>query len=239
MKKKKIVTITVLLFFVLVFILLPLCLFWPRILEKIQVARTRTEAAYQMPNFSGEVTDVRVTVVQRDINANAIYGDLFDESGNVYQLYYGYRNDGKWIDIPHENYDLRGLKNSGKCGIDAAGNDHVVTIGPYVLIALSARGNANDTIVDTVNSEVFSITKYYHSETPSFFFRENMLAYDTEEYRCWISPSFLRWHFITLKVDDIPQSYSVTIFSRSQETNELLDERTYTYEDIMTALNRE
>lgn len=67
----------------------------------------RPKEGTALPDFSGNITDVRMTVKERD------YGPYYDhpmyENLTMIQIYYGYLSDGEWHDMPCENYNLIGV----------------------------------------------------------------------------------------------------------------------------------
>lgn len=207
---------------------------------------SRPKEAYSFPDFSGEITDVRVTIRERGIDMSCWNGGANERA---YDIFYGYLSDGVWYDFPSGNYALKDLFERYEDGWKACGSRHAVEIGDYILLAFPVgMGRVSEDVPsviinDTLNSNVLEITEYYHSgsEEVSFngrwHFYENMHAYGTVEYDFYLI-HFDQWYFIVLDRDDFTEGYSVTIQENWAE-NYHDSEYTYTYEDIMNALNRE
>lgn len=82
---------------------------------KQSVEKYRPDAAWDYPDFSGEITDVRVTAVERKVDTTSWLPG--EKESPIYglrciQIYYGYEMDGVWYDMPCENFDLRGIKRT-------------------------------------------------------------------------------------------------------------------------------
>lgn len=220
---------------------------------QVQIDKSRTEAAYLKPDFTDEVTDIRVTVRKRDVDFAKMYEGIVDETEaantTVYQIYYGYFSNGEWHDIPAENYDLKSLNSHKIDGWQALQNKHIVKIGSKVLLAFpvgNGRASTYDpyaVVTDSLDSNVQSITEYYSASSTGNDFQENCLllenalAYGTDEYG-WFILQFDKWYYIILDYSDLSDGYSVTLnqFWDSSETP--ASKYTYTYNDILEALNR-
>lgn len=210
--------------------------------------RSRPAEAYQMPDFSGEITDVRITVKKRDMDYSQLTGKPEEKNVEVIQIYYGYLSDGKWQDIPAENYDLKDLSRNPTDGCAAMQDRHVVRIGDYIVLAFPVgKGLIYPTkpyavITDTLNTEVIEITEYYSTSTETDKYDdyrlliENMREYETEDYSYVIMHDVDIWYYLVIESDKLTEGYTVTV----QEYPTLQTQKTsYTYDDIMDALNRE
>ncbi|MBO5908726.1 MAG: hypothetical protein J6Q67_02960 [Clostridia bacterium] len=217
------------------------------------IDKSRTEEAYLVPDFSYEVTDVRITVKKRDVNYAKMYEGIVDEveaaNTTVYQIYYGYFSNGEWHDIPVENYELKGLSSPNIDGWQTAQNNHVVKIGSKLLLAFPVgRGKVSTyspyaIIKDSLGSEVQSITEYYSTSSKidafsgSLLLLENALALNTAEYG-WFILDFDKWYYIILDYSDFTSEYSITVNQFWDSSEKPTYKNTYTYNDIMEALNR-
>ena len=235
----------------------------------------------QRPDFSGEITDVRVTTVERDFSYSLFFKwtieNTYPEPKPAFrQIYYGYCMDGKYYDFPYENFDLRALEFS-RVGFEATDYDHCVQIGPYVLIGISHTPrfdglDALTVINDTINSDVHNLLNYVSSDpskgdvkgSNSVLMRENMFG----RYELWRSASlysFPEHYYVVVKMDELSEDYQLTCvryveYSAKEEYtyddsdttiytlvgNDGIEREyrkafsdTYTYDDIMDALNRE
>lgn len=215
---------------------------------KYMLDRSRPAEAYQMPDFSSEITDVRITVRERNIDYALLPGNSGDENVKVIQIYYGYLSNGKWHDIPAENYALKGLSRNAMDGCAALQDSHVVRIGDYIVLAFPVgKGLIYPTkpyavITDTLNTEVIEITEYYSTSTETDKYDdyrlliENMREYETEDYSYVIMHNVDIWYYLVIESDKLTEGYTVTV----QEYPTLQTQKTsYTYDDIMEALNRE
>ena len=95
----------------------------------------------------------------------------------------------------------------------------------------------------TLSSSVLAITEYYDlravgsDESPkSWHFKENMHAYGTEEYDFYMEP-FTQWYFIVLEKEQLTEEYSIVV-TEDWEEDYNDEQNTYTYDEIMAALNR-
>ena len=214
---------------------------------KGQLEETRQPEAFVVPEFNGNISDVRFSVVKREIvNSSKNFKDL-----SFMQIYYGFCMDGQWHDIPCENYDLRGiLNNSGEQGYEAAGGSNIVKIGPYLLVAVSLSAYTNyfdryNEITDNIGSQVYSITEYYTSSNREHFeqggkcgyLKENTLVSNSEGYNYRLANAFDKWYYVILEYDKIPENYEMKIITHTDKNGvDDIDERTLTYQDIQKAL---
>ena len=214
---------------------------------------SRSDGAMALPDFSGEISDVRVTTIQRDI-------DIPDGAGNDWdidfsnlefrQIYYGYCADGIWTDIPCENYELISIFNpkdhqTGELvitrGYEAVEDDHMVKIGPYLLISIDVRMGKNGLlkVKDSIDSEMEVLFMEYDSynlpdEKAKFgFIKENrgsILSGGKLEYQA-VSNLEARC-VVVLKYDEIPTDYQLWTETDTSQMRSLL-----TYDDIQFLLN--
>lgn len=211
---------------------------------------TRPSEALVKPEIPNEVFDIRVQVKERAYDV----GQLDDYK--VMQIYYGFYSDGKWHDYPCENYDLVGISdNFKKQGYEAAGDDHIIKIGNYILIAFSVMGFDDVEITDSLGSKVQEVTEYFsvnvttetsgdtHYGVSRFgekfaYLKENALALGENGYDYQLLGRFDKWYFIVLNESEVTEDYKLT-FNRIDETGKIVQgyTRVLLYEDIQAALN--
>lgn len=155
----------------------------------------RPDVSAEYPELTDTITDVRMTVISRHFEPVAILSDDNDERDYL-QIYYGYCDDGVWTDLPCENFDLIGIFNcDGTLGWNAAMYDHIVKMGPYLLVCITAPGfpDLTATITDSLDSQVY----------------EPFAKYCTEGYGC-VSECILP----TKSEDDVAVNYSEVFWPR-------------------------
>ena len=214
---------------------------------KGQLEETRQQVAFVTPEFDGNISDVRFSVVKRDIEVS---GEDFKDL-SMMQIYYGYCMDGRWYDLPCENFDLRGiLNNSGERGYDAAGKSNLVKLGPYLLVTISLSSYQThferyNEITDNMQSVVYSITEYYTSSNREFFelggkcgfLKENVRHSNSEDYEYIMYNTFEKWYYVILEYDKIPKNYEMKIVTHTNKNGvDDIDEDILTYQDIQDAL---
>ena len=205
------------------------------------VAASTAQEAFATPNFSENISHIRISIPERNIIISEKQGNIEDEKAKVYQFYYGFFTSGEgWKDYPAECYDMKTLEpieDGHTDGWDALCSYHVVKIGPYVLLSFSDYLGGDFTIEDSINSDILVISKNDSStNVTSYEIHENISNFKNNELDCHCYEFFSR-HFIVLKYDEIPKDYSVTI----TESDDFFTDAfitTYTYDDIMEALNR-
>lgn len=201
---------------------------------------SRPEGATALPDFSGEITDVRVTTIPRDIDIPAGKGTDWgmDLSKLEYrQIYYGYCVDGVWTDLPCENYELVSIFNPVDYetkelkvtrGYEAVVDDHMVKIGPYLLISIEARMGKHGLLIteDSIGSEIERMFDEYDrwslpDGTPEY----GQLIENRDSI---ISGWGLKWkaisnigtrHYLLLKYDEIPEDYQ--LWTKIEETGQI------------------
>jgi hypothetical protein len=206
------------------------------------VERNRPAESYLTPDFSGTITDVRITAVERETNATSFMPG--DKDSPFYrttcvQIYYGYQKDGEWVDIPSENYDLRAIRKR-YTGYEAANWEHIVRIGPYLLISAAANaesGLVSIELTDTLGTEATPMFEEYFTRV-GHGPQEGSYSYLVEDYqnldenvKVWCD--FDLHSYIILEMDSIPEDYVLT---SKQECGSQILEWTLDYETIMRLL---
>lgn len=237
-RKTKIVIISIICSVIFIGVTAIAAPFTPLMLQTIQIKLTRPDEAFICPDIPELIDDVRVKVVKRNITAKSFWGDDFEFTGDVYQIYYGYLSNGCWVDLPHENFDLCNLEYIHANSV--ASESHVVNIGNYTVIAIAEYNDYVNEVTDSLNSEVFEITEYHpiNSDIASYLFCEHALELGTDEYRRTMSLPFPKLYYIVLETERISEDFVITVSSYDKDTNSLIEEYNYTYDDIMEALNR-
>lgn len=208
---------------------------------------SRPWEAYNVPGSLNKATSIRISFITRDIDGSLFFDYRSDftnkekKNAKFCQLYYGYCINGKWYDMPAEKYDLRVINYSSSYG--AAGRAHLVVFGDYVLIALPVGRTEKETatVVDTLGSEVICFDEYSNNgtrfnnyQTIYHIFEDIEVKDGYETTKDYFHFRSAIWRFILVKIDQITEDYVITV---SNDWNIL--EYTYTYDDIMEALNRE
>lgn len=184
-----------------------------------------------LPNFSGEITDIRVQAAgckdyQLDLSQ---YHDFKDKT--LLQIQYGYFMDGQWYDIPSENYELKGIfSNAGTNGMSAVPKSHLVRIGPYLLICHVLHTNAPNSeciISDTLGTQVQEPFEYYFTpyikqdDDPGYALltidRRSIL--EGEELRYVAYGVFGQYYYLMLEIDEIPDDYELHITDHTWSEN--------------------
>lgn len=247
-KKKKVFLIVSIVLVVLIFLALIVEIFgYNDPVESFLFVLGRNRNSMKFPTPSDETEDIRITTVDRAV-AQIPSTWLFSHfRGRTYkQIYYGYFEDGTWYDFPADNYQLKALLGSDT-GYEAAENSHLAKIGQYVLLAfrVTNRPECFGTVEDSLNSETFELTQFCTSGDMltsdgecfgTVFDNPNKTGVLQAEYQ--ITNSFYKWYYLILKQEDLTNDYVATVSTYSEE-NELISKSTYTYEDIIKALNRE
>ena len=194
------------------------------------LAGSAPKEARMVPEFNGNITQIRISVPERNLV-------LDSDEKQAFQIYYGYCSDGKWYDIPADNYEMKTLHDldSGYSdGWDALTGDHVVKIGNYVLLGFYSPVKNSSEVKDSLNSLVLSFTADILTEHQACQVFENALAGGTKNYNYYVL-DFGDRHYIALEYDKIPTDYSVTV---SLDFGGAPMKITYTYDDITEALSR-
>ena len=208
--------------------------------------KNRPAESYLIPDCSGNVTDVRITAVERETNAYSLLPG--EKDSPVYgttcvQIYYGYQKDGMWFDMPCENYDLRAIASSDT-GYDAAEEDHIVKIGPYLLFAFkanAAEGEVQIEISDTLDSQALLMfgeyfTRVWHEaqENSYSYLKEDRSSFDNaENVNSMVYADFDQCAYLILDYSAIPDDYVLSV-RKTCGTN--VKEFTLNYQSIMDLL---
>lgn len=196
------------------------------------------------PNFDGEITEVRVTAVSVNVKESA-----WPDTESIW-VHYGYKMDGTWYDIPAENYELCDM--SGQSVFDPLFKDHLVQIGPYVLISLMTTPQDNAVIFDTLGTKILTPLDQYYMDFGSYAAIQ-MYSKDVKPFYTkggdWLSELFLSDdvttrcitvpHYLVVPLDKIDSSYEITIdygyYNKKTGQNHLTD--TITGETILSILD--
>lgn len=192
--------------------------------EKLIKASRPKEATY-VPDFSKEVTDIRITVREREAGCyRAELLPLID-----LQIYYGYYSNGEWHDIPCENYDLKPIIwNYTKRGWKIADASHVVKIGPFLLLAI-VHDRGEKEVYDNLGTEVLEpfdeyitynkehfivdgdhVTYVYENVHGYSFFCENREAIINGDVEYYFNENFYKRSYLILDYDSLPDDYVLT-----------------------------
>lgn len=203
---------------------------------------SRPENALMLPSFTGNISDVRITVKPRSFYLPDSYPSASHfNSREFLQIYYGYCLDGVWYDIPCENYELIGIFDNQNCsGFDAAGGSHVVKIGDYLLICVKMGASLNDEahcqITDTLGSAVtepftdyYTVSAFFDSDPGYGYFKE---AYDSfmgdQEQNYAAQDNFGKYYYVVLDYDKLPGDYELY----ANFYNSTVSTETLTYNEI-------
>lgn len=210
----------------------------------------RPPEATQWPEFTDEITDIRLSVVERDIEFDPDRSSPFKNQTHL-QIFYGYQMNGEWYDIPSENYELKGiLQYEGLSGYDAACNDHLVQIGHYVLMCFVYEGAREDVVYHLSDSSGTEIqepfaeyyTNYFHdTNEPSYgFFREKLdPAYPDKALDLQALNIFGRRYYLLLDLNSLPDDYELHISAHPEsDSSEIIDEWVLYADDIQRVLGQ-
>lgn len=190
------------------------------------------------PDLDGEIEDIRITVVERSDCDLEVTHHSKTYDMQALQIYYGYLRDGVWYDFPAENYPLAPLsdKSDEFCrSFKSATSDHIVKIGPYLLISIKT---SNPIIDNEPENEGFVLYDSLGSEF-TLMFEEYFTvwgfdkAYVGEQAYCQVADdidrvtglrmdstcvdSFLMRFYCILEYDSIPEDYELA-FKRNRVT---------------------
>lgn len=214
--------------------------------------KSRPDAATMTPDFSGNITDIRITTVERPLEFLDNSGKKDENLSNFkfLQIYYGYKSDGIWHDIPRENYDLKGLiyaRNKEKTGFDVAEKPHVVQIGQYVVICLFYNTGLLEytaEISDSLGTQPLTMFDEYQTTVQE----PGEMQYGYLKERC--SPDgkllgygyytqFITHYFMIVDYDDIKDDYALTFTVQYTQESciETTEKVTLTAKDIWEALD--
>lgn len=165
-----------------------------------------------VPEFTGEVQDVRITAVERE-NARIKYQAQFDDRFDypLIQIYYGYQIDGVWHDIPSENYSLRGIFfGSRKKGYEAARQSHVVQIGSYYMVCIrefDAQDAGEQGPTDSLGTIPMTPLTDYCGDSYGYYREDKDSKFGKLEYEATF-PFEQRYYFL-LEADSLPEDYTI------------------------------
>lgn len=197
----------------------------------------RPEEAYQFPDFSGEITDVRITVRERNVDMS-LWSHSTDDK--AYDIFYGYLADEVWYDYPSANYHLKALDSFYLNGWEATAVPHIVEIGDYLLFAFcEANEDKTMSLYDSLGSTCITVSDYFKrasDKCKNWHYKENMHAYGTDAFDLEMT-EFGKWYFIIIEKESLAEDYTLTF-----DADWLVDfpeiKTTYTYNDIIETLNR-
>lgn len=190
----------------------------------------RPVEAISSPDFSSIIQDIRVSVKPREhvpqtTGIAAIDNRLRNQT--FLQIYYGYYSDNQWHDMPCENYELKGIFNSfhDYTGYDAAGDSHIVKIGPYLLICIkhysmkAPQWATFCTIKDTLGSEVSRPFDDYYTKagrdpnTHGYgYFKEDISSLSLDGIVNYLArDTFEQYYYVLLDYDTLPNDYELTV----------------------------
>ena len=188
------------------------------------------------PDTTGEISDIRMYV------APYVDEDTMSSDTTFLRIYYGYYKNGKWFDYPSEHYELKSIFTPKQySGYDAAFEDHIVKIGPYLLISISDYTFLNNgelvpvEITDTLGSEVQQMFSEYYSSLdngqPYGYIKEdrpgsNPFFSDPDDFAINL---FGQYYYVVLEYDALPNDYALqyTTLEKGEKIT-----HTLTYEQI-------
>lgn len=182
------------------------------------------------------ITDIRMTVVPREYKVPDDLEHLVGGEGvdvQYLQVYYGYCLDGVWHDYPSENYDLIDITHeAGERGWKLSYHDHMVKIGPYLLISIIIPGYPDMTceVSDSLGSELLNPFMEYVSSGYGF------VAFDPSGEDSCSSYSFWPRYYLLLEFDSLPDDYVLTV---NTEMSSYTDEYSVTRDEIVSWVNGE
>lgn len=143
--------------------------------------RTRMENGREIPDPPADVSDIRMTILDREYETVSLFDDK--QVLSMMQICYGYYADGMWHDYPSENYNLIGIfKHADEMGWEAGKGSHMVKIGTYLLICVCLQDDPLEqhVITDSLNSQVKepfaqyrTYCDYYDAEGQQHYYSEN------------------------------------------------------------------
>ncbi len=201
------------------------------------VASSAPKEAKMVPSLNDDISQLRITAVEREIVFDV--NDTAHSNSAVFQIYYGYFSNNQWHDMPADNYNLKtlhGVDSGYEDGWDALLGDHVIKMGQFVLLGFYNPLGDGSIISDSLGSSVLTFTGSELTDNDAYQIYENVLAAGTNKYDCFVL-KFVDRYYIAIKYDDIPTDYYVTVKFYVPHLDDYTV-TTYTYDDIMEALNR-
>lgn len=219
--------------------------------------RSRPENAGLLPDLSGNISDIRMTILDREYDAPSFETDF--QNLSMMQIWYGYNANGIWYDYPSENYDLIGILEFKDCiGWKAALGSHMVKIGPYLLVNICVQNHPQKDckITDTLNSPLqepfaqYNTYHYYYDEDGqkhtylddhshgygSIAENPNRRSANSDEIAYNMRCEFVRRFYLILDYESIPDDYVLTVSVSSVNTDDM-EEYTLTTDMIRELLN--
>lgn len=207
--------------------------------------RSRPENAELLPEFTGEISDIRMTILDREYDAPSFEEDF--QNLSMMQIWYGYCSNGIWYDYPSENYNLVGiLEYESNIGWKAALGSHMAKIGPYLLINICVQDHPlkECKISDTLNSQLqepfaeYNTYHYYYDEDGQkhSYLDDHSHGYgsvaenpnrsvDSEQSAYYMRCEFMRRFYLILDYESIPDDYELNLSITDENTK---NENTYT-----------
>jgi len=190
--------------------------------EKVLDAGRPTNAT-NLPDFSGDVEDIRITTIPRNVDMSGYENYFGLNVGEIEfrQIYYGYKTNGKWTDLPCENYELVSVINNSNLetgeekvyyGYEAANQNHIVKIGQYLLFSLAM--DESYSVSDSLGSNF----QLLFSEYENFPENRKIYGYLREDRDSVVSgwevkyeaiTDFMPRYYLWLKYDEIPKDYEL------------------------------
>lgn len=196
--------------------------------------QSRPAAATEVPDLTGDITDVRITAVERD------FKEVIDPdypNCTYLQIYYGYKKDGIWHDFPSENYQLKGTFSKWSViGYEVAGREHVVQIGPFLIFSARetyALPGTEPMLFDTLGTEVIKPFEEYYTpedlpaDAPRYGYMkedfQSVLSGDHINYT--IYKDMGHFYYLIVNMNNLPEDY---------EVHEKYETKNGTVEEILT-----
>ena len=190
----------------------------------------RPKEATIMPDSTAAIDDIRILVKPREHVPQTTGIASFDDrlrNTTFLQIYYGYYSAGQWFDIPCENFELKGIFNMfhNYTGYDAAGESHIVRIGPYLLICIrhysaeTPRWATHCTIKDTLGSTVSRPFDDYYTQTSRDstthgygYLKEDVSSLSLDGEVDYVArDAFDQYYYVILDYENLPSDYSLTV----------------------------
>lgn len=217
-----------------VFVVCMLCFVVPRVLRVIgpSYITERPATATDLPEYDGEVTDVRITSIPRTM-------EVFESGSEYIQILYGYEIDGQWTDIPMENYPFYCLEDGGtQCPFGDTLYSHIVKIDSFVLICITTPYGLQAPY-DSIGTEPLEpFREFAEKENASGGNTYGILTEDRTKASSWFkvgysSMSFSRnRHYFILDLESLPEDYELHYVE--QITNFLDPERNREEQCVLT-----
>lgn len=225
------------------------------------LSKYRPENATKMPDLSGNISDIRITLVPREYipptSGNATVDHMLKNTTYL-QIYYGYQKDGQWYDIPCENYDLKQIFDFTKhgTGFEAAGKSHIVKIGQYLLVCVQyssgdySQADLSCEFIDNLGSKPIQYFEEYYTAPRNLteltesqkidygksygYLKENLAAIPGDGQPLYIASSAFDLHYyLVLDYASLPKDYELLVIFWHGDSNHY---RRLTYNDIVALI---